>query len=89
MNSRSPVYFAAPCLVHFHPIEFKKLEKALDPAPGGHGLTVESMLDPVIYVSSARLTTCSPLLQLGSCEMHFFLSMHAKIKSISATPAYH
>ena len=47
------------------------------------------MVDVVVYVSSALLTTCSALVQLVSCEAQPCLSINVKIKSNSATAAYH
>ena len=55
------------------PVKCKKLATVLFhwfQRPGGHGLASEAMIEVVIYVPSAFLTTCSALAQLGSCESH-------------------
>ena len=62
---------------------------SLVPRPGGHGLAFETMIEVVIYVCSAFLTMCLAQAQLGTCEAQYWLSTNAKIKSNSATAAYH
>ena len=62
---------------------------SLVPSPGGHGLVCEAMLEVVMFVSSAPLTPCSALVQLGSCEAKYCLSINATSKCNSSIAAYH
>ena len=62
---------------------------SLVPRPGGYGIVLEAMLEVATYVSSALLTPCSALVQLGSCEAQHCSVFNAMLKSEWATAVCH
>ena len=77
--------------VRSHPVKCKKLATALFhyfQRPGSHGLASEAMIEVVIYVPAAFLTTCSAMAQLGSCEAHCCVVNQFKNVGNSSIAAY-